>query len=1215
MKQIIQVFISGREVELSTPLDIPMTYTAEEMKNPTIVKVGYSKTITIQGTQTNNQIFGEMWNLERTQLYGLGGGVNFNPSQRVSCQIYHNGDLIEEGYVKMDSIEKNGKQIVYNLTFYASLADFFYKMTYGDDGEEMTLADLDYTDENNRDIDLSFNINKDAVNDAWNNIGKGKWSVINFAPCYNGRPEGFSSDMAVINMSGNTSFQESVTEGGKTYSARNGYVLAQLNKEYTEWETRDLRSYLQRPVLSVKGMWRAFQKKATELGFQMELDPTFFNDDNPYYSSAYMTLPMLTSLENVGGDTYSATIGSGYVNPSLLLPIEGNLTGTSGSISVENNVVKVSQNDSGTFNIGIDVSLNLSANTTSNELYAAFTESPKGKHMLGTGYVFQLLAYSGGRCIGGSNILNLTTGFVDYIPLTPDDYLNYTSIYPSNVDTVLGEFRKVGDKSYRFYTGSDTVHLQMDNVTVNADTYFILRLVKGYSAGKYLGKVFPSKLWDYDSINVTASSGNLNGGNISFTSTNTINSGTKITKEKLLQSEYTPCEYMLSFTKLFGLMWLKDIYTKRVKVMTRNTFYSLGEEDIEGIIDYSKQQKITPLTFKQKYYDLQLSAEQSEFEKKYESDYSYRYGRQRLNTSYNFDDSVNDLYKDNIYKNAIMGNEKRVLFRNFRNGSNWYPAPLYDGMTLTYYNGDDSIDVSRTMGKVVYTDWSIDGSYDCQPRLCLNDGEDSPIDGSSVLLFYNGNRAQTDANGNPINFWLSDDTTMMLSLNDGNPCWLITENGSDGRDIIAYKKNSLPYFSRYYTPVEANTGSTPMNATVLYSWDFGVPKEIYCKDITYSTASTIYHNYWKNFLTDQLDVNTRVLDTYVLMDRKVLGDCLRKIYYFNNSYWILNEISDYNICSYNTTKCQFIKVENVDNYTNGQLRFAIKYPVSFRGNHLIFTGNDYVKEGFDYEATIGAETGYMVGTITVKENGVNRDFTFDRETGVFTIPNVQGTISISGTSIQMSVSVDSVSGITSVPYTGGSVQFSITSNTDWFVVSEGTTSQYASFDKTSGNGNDTITLTFIRNDSSSERTATFYVGYADGSAAYRVRPSSGYPVVQQIPEYSITYSLRNVALTNTQSTIKKGNGYESTVVPAYGYNISDVSVMIGENLVRGAYDASTHKITLSASQIIDNIVIVATAVKDTTLNVDKTSMILDYDTPAVGEFNITSINDWTITTQ
>ena len=69
MKDIFKLYINGNLVDFNEEPNISFTYQLEDLSNPTIVKNNFSKSITINGTDNNNRIFGEIYNLDREQIY------------------------------------------------------------------------------------------------------------------------------------------------------------------------------------------------------------------------------------------------------------------------------------------------------------------------------------------------------------------------------------------------------------------------------------------------------------------------------------------------------------------------------------------------------------------------------------------------------------------------------------------------------------------------------------------------------------------------------------------------------------------------------------------------------------------------------------------------------------------------------------------------------------------------------------------------------------------------------------------------------------------------------------------------------------------------------------------------------------------------------------------------------------------------------------------
>ena len=74
----ITLYIGGVAVDLDDNALVQMNYTAEELTNPTVVKNSYSQQVTLQGTPTNNKVFGSMFQLDRRTVSGGSVGVGFS---------------------------------------------------------------------------------------------------------------------------------------------------------------------------------------------------------------------------------------------------------------------------------------------------------------------------------------------------------------------------------------------------------------------------------------------------------------------------------------------------------------------------------------------------------------------------------------------------------------------------------------------------------------------------------------------------------------------------------------------------------------------------------------------------------------------------------------------------------------------------------------------------------------------------------------------------------------------------------------------------------------------------------------------------------------------------------------------------------------------------------------------------------------------------------
>ena len=302
----IKLYIGDVKVDLPEDLPLPITYTVEDLTNPTIVKNSFSKTIALPGTKVNNKVFGEIYKLDRMQHYQkITGGtafyqINFDPSKRTPFAIYRNSDIIESGYMQLTDISVQNGVYCYNITLYGGLGDFFYNLKYKENGEIRQLKDLVYGIEKdgkklNSDEEFNFRINKELVAESFQRgltDGNELLDYLAFLPSNSGQYNDFDSSHCLINTVGQNIFADSISYDGKQYNAVNGFVKGTLSNTYTEFEMKDLRSYFQRPALRFKKLFKAICDNS---GYSVQLDGSFFNEKNPYWEKSFVALPLLTS--------------------------------------------------------------------------------------------------------------------------------------------------------------------------------------------------------------------------------------------------------------------------------------------------------------------------------------------------------------------------------------------------------------------------------------------------------------------------------------------------------------------------------------------------------------------------------------------------------------------------------------------------------------------------------------------------------------------------------------------------------------------------------------------------------------------------------------------------------------------------------------------------------------------------------------------------------
>lgn len=936
MRKNVTLYIGNLIADLSGDGLILFNYTQEDLTNPTIVKNSYSQQVTLKGSDANNQIFTSYFRNDRTTAIG-----SFNALAKTSFTIYNEtSEIIESGYCKLESVERKGSEITYKITLYGGLGGFLYSLMYDDDGNKLSLADMTYTSGGDDD-EFDFNINKQSVRQAWRHIAgidttNPIWSHINFAPCYNGLPSGkFAANKALCPTSC-YGVSSSVVDGGVTYKDRSGHTLVTLADKYDEWATKDLRSYLQRPVIRVKSIIDACTDSAQNGGYSVTLDSSFFKTANPYYQRLYLTLPRFDSLK-IPAENGTEDITWGFV------PI----------LETDKTYAKNLVNgDKGIFtNYKITATFRPSA-INNGEVTPTFDPYYMAKeywdgtqaHALRTVVFYQLLAYDVDNVlVGGSKVIAISSAMTHSGSSTfPDSIttaqalafangsVGYTPLWnPTGVAADIAGAMTLGTYSF-----IDDEGLFSENVTLECSANDVHHVVLRTMAFTIIDdNQTMTNTGPRNTDRLFHSGGDMYAGTLSLTGysaiqtslTNTadystsgqISSDAAITKSILLGGTASPAEYLLSYCKMFGLNIVYNSSTRAVSIVTRNTLYTPNDgaakiHDIDERID-RQTMGIVPFVLTKRWYDFGLKYDSAAWADYYESTKGIRYGLQRVNTGYQFNAEHNEVLDGNIFKGACEVLEQNKYYVKITQDSKVCPSPFLDGGKFSLWdNAGNSKEFDITlpnaeMATVTYINPVYKGyDYLFYPKVQFHDAEGKGSDGSNVLLMFE-NSSFTAAYDR---YCLSDDSGLMPLYNGGQPCWLLGQAAANPDYNI---DSALPYpiFRRYNYNM------------VTKSLDFGQPLEVNEPAVTFPTPDTsnIYAQAWKAYITDRYDADTRIVTCKANLrgiGEQIGQNLLRNIYWFDNSYWVLNKISNFSITTDDLIDCEFIKIKDITAYTNGQ---------------------------------------------------------------------------------------------------------------------------------------------------------------------------------------------------------------------------------------------------------------------------------------------------------
>lgn len=875
MRRKISLYIADQLVDLDDQSFILFNYTMEDMTNPAIVRNSYSQSITLKGTPNNNKIFGGIWRSDRETTGGGTSGAYFDPTRKTTFTIYNElNEILEAGYCKLDGISRKRSKVEYKVSLYGGLGAFFYALSYDEDGNKRTLADLKFTGQNAQETELDFRITKDSVLGAWKRLNgdasqSALWDIINFAPAYNGLPSGLFDASKALIVAENAGL--SVPEG---YSTTDGYVLATLPMEYTEWETKDLRSYLQRPVIKMSKVIEAICQFYNNGGYEVELDDAFFSSANPYFNDTYLTLPIINTLSVLGEESE----GSLAFGDTINLP-----TGIGGNPSTQYGV-----------NIKFVPKLALRSSASRNLYMHCTQEAGDSRYIYRANYI----VYTGVAYDAEGNILQRKSVSV-----------GTSSEYAGALDYV-GYFTPQG-----VWVGSD-IDLSFESVGIS---YIKISQEIASVWGSLDDEWSPEEdpipspmtIWeDADGerpFTITEYGRQGKKSTFTYTTSETARSGAIITKSNLLSSDKTPADYLLSFCKMFGLIFKYDKGLKKVSILQKKNFYQDNVIDLTDRIDIGEDIQISPFVFDSKWYNFGIKYENGEYASYYSNLYDRIFGLQRVNTGYGFNADSKDVMDSVLFRGAVEVLENSKYYVDIVQDGKMIPSVFQDsGGTYTLYkNGEgEEFDLPSISATAVKTWLNPDfETYDIFSKVQFHNVGNESYDERDTLLFLRGIRNLT---GITDRFAVTDDNTRMMEMNDNTPCWLLDYQLVDPSCAVEF----LPMFSRYKW---SNYGAN----IITKSLDFGTPAEIDIPDVTFHIDSSIYTQYWSRYITDRYDNDSKVMTCKVNLSGMQVDESLfRSFYYFDGALWALNKIINHSLTTWDETECEFIKVQDKSNYLN-----------------------------------------------------------------------------------------------------------------------------------------------------------------------------------------------------------------------------------------------------------------------------------------------------------
>lgn len=927
-----KLYINGREVDFATSqATILFQRQRTDYTNPTIVKNSFTKTITLPGTKNNNRIFCDIWKLDRVQSTN-----SFNASKRTPFYLIKDGDLVEKGYAKLNTISwKNDVMFSYEITLYGELGNILYGLSYRTDPitEEsipLTLGDLDFGFD-------GFSITKDVILDSWRRLKEGTGSAvydtINFAVCYDGIPQANNFDAKSVWVSTGTNdgnrpcrvswmdqdwaygvFPKSYTdEDNITYTSISTrlsrmdpdeyYGLFELKNEITPLEARDLRSYLLRPVIRLSKVFDAIGTYIEEnMGYTLDLtDPFFFTSE---FTDTWITLSMLYELDP---DVVTGT----YFSKEKLL------SNTSTPASYLISYCK-------TYGIYLDVNYKMKTFklTRLPRFFSGDTKMLKintSKSIKVTPLSFDKSAYIFNYGAGESEfqkqysdtygveygIKRVNTGYMFDSSSSP--YID-NNVFKQGLDAIEQSiyfrypYAVFGDNLVA-YPGAltDLAHLPTYKLFhKNGSEYESvegeMKVNNGYAFGRSRAYLYGTGYQfinpDWSGLKVSAWQDNVP--RLQFHSEDNKGADGKdvlVTFNGFKASQYG--------TQAVGN-----------KTYFRRHSLSPGYEYVRYLV--SDDDQVTPMVIgKNAYYDNPAPKESG-------------YGGTPSNLSV-----VTELPMFNRCKYILDYDQNKMpvcIYKSFETYN--YVDVQYASHTVTSNEYFTTIVTQTSHNVMSYTYIDISG-YMAQGHqyfigACV-----------SASTHLTGNLYPNVINSRMINHTtLNSDTTaqqvigsiIQINTNDNNKLVPLTSNPSSSSSrswntyyIYVYDLTAMGLENYFSTAEQAisffglTTTSFGYTFNITDTLDFAISRELYVPSCTFNPGIGIYNRYWSRYISDVYSINTKVMECYCYLDN--IDNVFREFYYYDNSIWILSKIVDWNgetkMC-----KATFIKVNDKDDYIN-----------------------------------------------------------------------------------------------------------------------------------------------------------------------------------------------------------------------------------------------------------------------------------------------------------
>lgn len=890
-----QLYIENQLMDVDKKLSFPLNKILEELNDPTLIKVEWSKTIQLPMTDNNNLFFGNYFRLDNVTVADVNGsisGVYFDPTQKLNFRIMYNSDIVMEGYAKMLHNNNSSTKKVYELSLYGKLGEVLNKIKNLTLKKPIDLEDIkeeeklyvgySEDEDGNPVIDNilteGLKLNKELVkasidrsNPTLNYDDATDVDIIGFAITNRGLYNEFDSKSFLYNKKYYTI--DDYINRFKNVTNSGDFFPDGMN----EHEVHELRSYYQKPYVYVNKLIQLIQKWVNNnTDYTLNLSNTWFNDNNPYWKNFIM---MCKDLDVKKTDT---------ITNSYQLSVDTNLVVYPSSSSYHNNGDNSKIID---FNViseqkqilkpNPNYQLNIEDDSLNYIFNDEFNITVEVGHSDDTNIRFR--RHEGIKLTFYTVPLNSSTPnpYTYSVFLTGKDNLNQEVMERNYDQVIVAEFNdrvEVGQNSYVSQTNE--IKITGKHMFTNiSGSYKIGMKVDLYTVDGSLSKDNDWPLaWNFFQIKTKRGEPLLCYINKNKRSNRYLNFS------DLFQDNYKISELFINYVKIFNLMFDVDYNNKTITIIDKTNYYQNYEiEDWSDKIDRTQDMKQTPNTFDVKNILLNYDDFDIKYNKQYKSKYGLNYGSYKLITRYSFNEETKNLFKG--LKPSVSSSEYYLDYKKIQNN-----------LDFNYY-------LSNRIFPAIFK---------------ADDNKKTDVDSFGQFYFRSFQKNLVNNSGESYPLFLTDDSNVMIA-NDKYTWGDIYANDIDGRrnsiQVNSYPVLDIVYSTRSSYPV--------ISINQKYGCSFAKPAETYINNMLVyplgysSNIKYVYDVCWKNWINERYGVGSKVLTAYFnlnLVDYNLFN--FKKFIRIDNTLFSVNKIYDFDVNALKPTKVELLRVTDINNYLN-----------------------------------------------------------------------------------------------------------------------------------------------------------------------------------------------------------------------------------------------------------------------------------------------------------